>query len=361
MTRLAVIVLFILVYSVTASNIRATEPLAPAAIKAVIDDYYARNVHEVEVINFGVRNGHGEKTIEKLLKLGSPTIPLKVTRDVREKPQSEVFELKLPSIVLFDSPENFNKTQDKIVFQSDYIISHPHIVYIHNATFKDIQVVSEKNFTIDRTIFLVNETQNSIELATSFMFTAEACGLTHFKVINRLERKQNRWINSNFFMDKYKNFHGCPLGIKQDILCEVLNFTYAFYDNGTKREDEFVFQLFMLPPKYLIYKSYIIHVEPQKIYIPPGELYGDYEKMILPFNTTAWIGIIVTIVVTICGIVAIKVFLPNNQDLYFGRSTRSPFMNFISIMINGSQHGSMIENAPRIFLMTFVFCSLILR
>jgi hypothetical protein len=36
-------------------------------------------------------------------------------------------------------------------------------------------------------------------------------------------------------------------------------------------------------------------------------------------------------------------------------------MEFISIMINGSQTRNVIENVPRIFLLTFIFWSLIFR
>jgi hypothetical protein len=360
MARLAVIVLFILIYSNVPANSRTLEPLAPAAIKAVINEYYADTVHEVEVINFGMSNGQSEKTIETLLKLGSSTISMKITKHAREHPQTREYELKLPSILLFDSPEHFNMMQKRIVFQSGQVVNNPHIVYIYNATFEDIQVVSDKNFTIDRTIFLVNENQNSMELATVFMYTADACELNQFKVINRFERQQNRWESTNFFVEKYNNFYGCLLASQDKVFRGILNFTNKAV-NHDKMELDVWFEFFLIPLEFLETSTYVTIIEPLRIYIPPGELYGDYEKMILPFNTSAWIGITVMILLTASAIVAVKLFLPTNQELYFGRNVRSPLINFISIMINGSQHGLITENAPRILLMTFVFCSLILR
>jgi hypothetical protein len=100
---------------------------------------------------------------------------------------------------------------------------------------------------------------------------------------------------------------------------------------------------------------------PQKIFIPPGELYGDYEKMLLPFDLSTWIAISLSFFVSFFAILAIKWLSPNNQELYFGMNNRSPLMNFVSIMINGSQTNNLIENVPRIFLMTFMFWSLIFR
>jgi hypothetical protein len=61
MKRLAVLLLFILVYSTSSAIIRAPEPLGPLAIKAVIDDYFVNNVHEVEILSFGLKNGKAEE------------------------------------------------------------------------------------------------------------------------------------------------------------------------------------------------------------------------------------------------------------------------------------------------------------
>jgi hypothetical protein len=361
MKRLAVLLLFILVYATSAGITRAPEPLAPLAIKAVIDDYFAKNVHEVEILSFGLKNGKAEETIERLLRLGIQSMPMRIISFAKISLQSDLWILSKPSILLFHSPENFNQTLPRIAFQHGFT-SHPHLVYVPNATIKDIRVVSDKNNTIHKTIFLVNEMRGSIELATAFMFTPDACHTNQFKVINRFTRK-NKWENSKFFVEKYSNFYGCTLEVdqKDKLLYDVLNFTQKVVEQPSEDTPvEFIFSLLSIE-LLSFYSSYVLFVDTQKIYIPPGELYGDYEKMFLPFDLSTWIAIGVTIFGSSTAILVIQWISPNNQEIYFGRNNHSPLMEFISIMINGSQVRRVIENVPRIFLLTFIFWSLIFR
>jgi hypothetical protein len=359
MKGLVVLLLFILVYAISAENSRATEPLALLAIKAVIKEYFAKTVHEIEIINFGVKNGKAQGKIEKLLKLGIQSMPMTVTSNATEFLQSDEYVLKKPSILLFDSPENFNQTQPQIVFQFG-LTSHPHLIYIPNATIDDILDVSRKNHTIHKSIFLVNEMRGSIELATAFMFTPDACHTNQFKVINRFTRR-NKWENSKFFVEKYNNFYGCTLDVNYEdkYLHNVLNFTLKvvpFKDTAAQ------FALTALSiENFTLNNTYVIHVDTQKIFIPPGELYGDYEKMFLPFDLSTWIAVGLTIFGSSLAIFVIKWISPNNQEIYFGRKNPSPLMEFISILLNGSQHTRVIENVPRMFFLTFIFWSLIFR
>jgi hypothetical protein len=227
--------------------------LDPIAIKAVIAGYFAENVYEVEVINFGVENGEGDGKIESLLRLKIQSIPITATRSVRENLLPGEYELQKPSILLFDSPKNFNQTQPQIVFQRG-IESHPHLVYVPNATVNEIQVVSYKNHTIDKSIF-INVERDTIELATAFLFTPDACHSNQFKVINRFNRK--------------KRVRELQVGTPFETFCK----------------EEITFAPAMLSYEILqTYNSYIVLVDAQKILIPPGELYGDYEKMFLPFD-----------------------------------------------------------------------------
>jgi hypothetical protein len=359
MARLAVLFLFILVYATSANNSRTHETLAPFAIKAVIDEYFTKNVHEIEVINFGLKNDKAQKTIERLLRLRIQSMPMQITSNARDNLCSE-YKLKKPSFLLFDSPENFNRTQPYIVFQ-DGLTSHPHLVYVPNATIKDIQVLSDKNHTINKSIFLVNETRDSIELATAFMFTPDACHTNQFKVINRFTRK-NKWENSKFFVEKYGNFYGCTLNVKhkEKLLYDVLNYSQKVIEPHEKTSIGFEF--LVLDDKILeSYNTYVVNVDAQKIYIPPGELNGEYEKMFLSFDLPTWIAIGVTIFGSSLAILFISRIFSGNREIFFGTNNPSPLMEFISIVINGSQSRRVIENTPRIFLLTFIFWSLIFR
>jgi hypothetical protein len=243
-------------------------------------------------------------------------------------------------------------------------------VYIYGATLDDIQIAGYKYHTIDKTIFLVNETPHSIELATAFLFTPQACDTNQFKVINRFTGTQMRWENSDFFITKYRNLHGCRLffssfgekSINDAIYLEFakeLNFTLDLSQNRFGN-NTFAFGYYYVS-FHDLRDLHIIDIEPRKIFIPPGKVYGEYEKMLLPFDTPTWIGVVITILMSSLSIFLIKKFSTNNQEIIFGRNNESPFMNFVAVLLNGGQHTNLVENVPRIFLLSFVLWSLIFR
>jgi hypothetical protein len=167
-------------------------------------------------------------------------------------------------------------------------------------------------------------------------------------------------------VEKYNNFYGCKLGIKDefDLLNKTLNFIAKVGPHNHIEFDQspIAFEFAPITSQTVkSYNTYVVHIESGKIYIPPGELYGDYEKMFLPFDLSNWIAIGVIIFVSSSAIVVIKRFSSSNEEIYFGKNNPSPLMEFISIIINGSQHRRVTGNAPRIFLLTFIFWSLIFR
>jgi hypothetical protein len=66
MKGLVLLLLFILIYSPLLDGSKTS--LAPAAIKSIIDQYFANNVQEIALVNFGRKRGDGQRTVKKLLK-----------------------------------------------------------------------------------------------------------------------------------------------------------------------------------------------------------------------------------------------------------------------------------------------------
>jgi hypothetical protein len=367
MCRLAVLFLFILIYSPQLDCSKFSDLLAPHAIKGVIDEYFAKNEKDVHLLNFGMSNGKASEVIDECLKLAISSMPV-VFYSVGTL--SSWIVLDRPSVLLFDSLVRFEENLEWLVFQEGLALSFPHLVYIHGATLEDIQIASYKNNKIDKTIFLVNETPQSIELATAFLFTPQACHKNQFKVINRFTRTQMKWENTNFFVLKYRNLHGCPLIFRSSgehlllysKLAIELNFTMDFSEEDFNLNQEITFGYgYVVETVQNPANMHIIDIEPRKIFIPPGEVYGDYEKMTLPFDTATWIGIVLMIVVCSSVIFLIKKFNQTNQAIFFGRNNKSPFMNFVAVLLNGAQHTTLVENVPRMFLLTFIIWSLIFR
>jgi hypothetical protein len=328
----------------------------------VIDKYFLKNACEIEVINFGTRNGHGDETIEKLLRLENQSLAIRISRFDGEQDE---LKLQNSSVLLFDSPENFKASQSRINFQPGQLHRLHHLVYIHDATIEDLQIQFSEKHMIDNIDFLVNETRNSIEIATAFMFSFVACWKNQFKVVNRFTRQQNRWENSKFFVEKFSNFYNCPLKTNvafPDFPQFVRALNYA--GNNSRNHDNQSIMFFQGPLDFSLMNqsnSYVSSIDLLNICSPPGEVYGDYEKMFLPFDSLTWIAVAVTVIVGTTGILVIKMTAPEIQRVFFGSNNRSPLMNFIDVLLNGGQNTNLIENAPRVFLMTFIFWSLIFR
>jgi hypothetical protein len=365
MKRLVALILFILIYPSAFGRIRASGSLAPLAIKGIIDGYYAANVHGTEVINFGKQNGVGEETIGEILKLQKQPMPVKSSWLGSERPKSEKIQLNSPSILIFDSLENFKQTQGRINYQPRKFKRFSHLVYIPGADAKMIESHLTDDDLMDTVNFVVNETPQSIDLITSFLFSPVACYKNQWKIINRFTSERRRWENSDFYPEKYENLHKCELVIGRDPFGTIysafeshLNFSLTL-SNIVKRQN---FSFRYLAPIWLGWEDlYVIDLEPRKILIPPGELYGEYEKMLLPFEASSWIAIVVTIIGGILVVSFIKVFLPKIRSIIFGGKNSFPLINFISIVLNGSQITVLVDNAPRILLLTFMVWSLVVR
>jgi hypothetical protein len=372
MKSLVVLILFILIQFNSVDNAKSPISLVPYAIKAIIDGHYVKYVQELEIINFGVKNGEGDKAIEKLLKLKNQSMPLKISRNNRDYSNNKKFRLKSSCVLFFDSPESFHRVQKQIIFQDKKKVElNEYIVFIHGAGIETLTPLTQIGY--NKVIFPIVKSQKSIDLVTSFLFTSKpkSCWINQFREFNRFTRKQRRWRNPYFFLEKFTDFHGCKVQLQEDnvdfypLLYKELSKKMNFKIDALEKIDltkqiSFQFQ-FMAKLDYTDINIRVLHVEQRKLFIPPGELYGDYEKMFLPFDSSTWIAIGVLILFASSAILAMRLVHLTIQKLIFGERTRSPLLNFISILINGSQHGTMIENAPRIVFATFLLWSMIFR
>lgn len=333
--------------------------LALNAIKTIIDEYFSANWPEVDVISYGRKSEKSEEIVEQLLKLGNKTKAFKVLNNGRENFWSS--RLNASSILVFDSMKIFKEFKNKIVWQTNNATRHRHIVQIFDAKAEDLAMIQADGFAVDTVSFLSDETEQSIDLITTFMFSPNACRTNKLLKINRFSRSKMRWENSNFFPEKYKNFHGCNLvlgeqnyrGIYQfyfifhisTLFSKPLNFTFNF------KFHEHQPQLFIDPEidlhlhgdfhNHLIYNyviGYISEIEMKKFFTPPGELYTPLEKMVLPFDSGAWIAIIVTLLFALVVIQVINRCPLRIQNFVFGSGNRAPTLSFVNIFLCGNQH-----------------------
>jgi hypothetical protein len=371
MLRLIVLLLISMIISTAGFNIQSQRTTAALAIKGIIDEYYAKTVHDIEFISFGVKSGQGDKMIEEVLKLGNLTVPTKVSRDMRMDPKQE-YVLENPSVLMFDSAENYAQKIRHIVFQSGSAPGQPHLVYFADARTEDYNYINlDRFYSFANVAYLTQDSANRVHLVTVVYHpNSDNCHPT-FMDINTFRQHQGKWDNQNFFVEKFRNFNKCPIffrtGFKvfaEPIVAEDLNATFNETDFEFGGKNEFTFFYDFIPNltiAYLDRSVYVVGADPMKIYIPPGETYSAYEKMLLPFDTSTWMLNLLLVVFAMSAILTIKLARPDIQNAFFGENNRSPAMNFISIVINGSQRATVAQNVPRISIAIIMFWSMIMR
>lgn len=333
---------------------------------------------------FAINNFISAVQPEEITPIKPATISVKVIRGQRNQ------QLKISSILLFDSVQNFKDNVKNIKWLSNKRVRYPHLVYIPNATLADIEENFLDGFDIDNVAFLTNLTEISIELASSFMFTPKKCRSNQPKIINKFTGPDFKWVNTNssgFYPQKYRNFHGCELMMAHDPtisynpfydnqtmfsvlyheLSSILNYTLNEYHiriwhnftNCTKCDVFKMTDFYFEHAKYIT--SDMIDIQFPVYILPPGESYTQFEKMLIVFDEGLWIAIIATFVIAFVSIQIINLLSRDTQDFVFGRDIRSPTLNILSIFLVGDQYRVPRRSFARFLLVLFVIWCLIIR
>jgi hypothetical protein len=255
------------------------------------------------------------------------------------------------------------------------------LFYAPGLTSDDVSKEFQMNQYISEVNFLIDGNKSSIELATAFWFTPQACHENQITTINRYSFDTRRWENSNFYPNKYQNFHGC--------IIEVL-----FLEGGTNLIGAMIFATLSAELNFQLNRTRVdfgglqnfhwnfnlsevitfqneitnqqslspaIFFDALTFVVPPGEPLTDLEKMFAAFDEETWIAIGATFLIALVVIQVIKRLSVKVQNFVFGRGIRSPVLNLVDIFLNGGQNQAPERNFARYLLMLFVIWSLIFR
>lgn len=194
-----------------AVNSKTLDSLAPFAAIAIIEGHFATVSGKFDIISCGTAE-FTEKWLHFLLRHQKLVTSIQLSTC-----NVEIIKLNTSTLLIFESPEDFRDTAEKIVWQTNKSKRHRHLVYIQNGTKNDVTQTVKDGFLIDNVAFLVNETENSIKLAISYMFTERKCRENQLVTINRFQKNTMKWESDNFFPEKYRNMHACPLTVLEAI------------------------------------------------------------------------------------------------------------------------------------------------
>lgn len=369
--------LFVLMIA-TFSQVASCEKLSTEskAIIAILKEFYSIESPKVDFIYYGLEGGKSEKLANEVLRHKPESISVSVSKgDVKNSWKNK---LNSSSILLFDSAQNFR--DHNISWLSDQHVRHKHLVYFPNTTANDVKHIQD-GFSIDNVNFLVNESESSIDLATSFMFY-KSCRSLSVHIINSFKVCDMKWNSSIFFPNKYSNFRGCSLltfSSRSTVTLAQMNIIKSFakstnatlfyivaryikgkvnMSNVDLMLDTATWSIAYNSTNTLTYPYYIDH---WVFLIPPGELYTQFEKVFLPFQPEVWISIVVFLLFSVVVIQLIKLTSENFQSLVFGRNVQTPTINITSTFLTGVQLKVPEKTFARFLFINFVVWSLIFR
>jgi hypothetical protein len=388
MKALTLAVFSLILYQTNCHEISSKNSLVSYAINGILQEYFAKTSPKIDLIH--VHHGtsvQSENLIKSILRNKNDSCSFKVSTHTNFV---SPIKLNASSIIIFDSVDSFRIMRDNIYWQTNKAVRYKHLVYFPEASRSDLELIQFNllfkypelfnrthrlnEFSIDTVNFLTDETEKSIELVTSFMFTSQACRKNQFLTINRFEKDSMKWNSSIFYPNKYRNLFQCELNYFRsnstltnkslEVFARLVNSTpiilSKYGDRKSDLAEKMEFHLNFKPSALaLVSNPYAFG---QLVFlIPPGGLYTPLEKMLAPFEKEVWIGIAVTLVIGFATVQVINFADSKVQKFVFGRTIKSPTMNFISIFFNGSQVKTAGRNFARFIFMLFVIWCFVIR
>lgn len=349
--------------------------LARFAIKSIFHEYLEQTSQKVDVIFFGNQSTEMEDIVNQILT-NSEKSSIQVSQFSLENHWRR--KLNISSILIFESRLYFQNFCKYIKWVGDKRTRHNHLVYAPNISVSDITSNVKNGLDIDAVGFLMNETSESIELVSSFMFTKKICRENQFLVVNRFQSKKMNWEKSTFYPKKYLDFHRCLLNVGKlgpnyqvtkifHQLAKIRNFrmnrTMINLHDASKGISEFdlvdTLATFKEDLDYITSVPYMINV--MTFAIPPGEEYTMLEKMFLMYDVEVWIAIVVTLSIGLVTIQVVNCMSIKIRNFVYGRNIKTPTMNLVSIFLNGGQLRVPGRNFARFLFVLFIIWSLIIR
>ena len=376
-----VIVLWTILLNSTSG--KKKDSVIPYAINTIIEQHFV-NLEtypgRVDISYVGNNNLEFSELMDKLFKIKSANTKVIVSKIELVKSihkPNKFYKLGDSGIVIFDSVERFVASSSTIFWVADARYRNQHLVYVPGLTTSDIIKTFNNGFEIDDINFLMHETDNTVELVSSFMYTPQACRQLQLKTINRFNLGDVKWDNSIFYTKKYENFHGCELIVSQTDLGflnqeevqKLLEMVFVDQLNATLRLS-FIFEeadLTQFSGLILDKENEIFAVSDPIWYIKyffaiaPGEPYTDLERMFMMFEFELWVAISATLAIALFATLMLHLVSRKVRNFIVGRYVQNPTMNMLSIFLSGGQVQTPARNFARFLFILFVIWSLIIR
>ncbi|KAG5668717.1 hypothetical protein PVAND_016645 [Polypedilum vanderplanki] len=229
--------------------------------------------------------------------------------------------------------------------------------------------------------FICEQNSSTLKLVTHEWFEYGSCNKRKLVALNKFDINSKRWQKNLTNHEKFKNFNQCEIKVQDqfnvtrhktrktlpfqlpfmEIVAEYANFTLNFTlipVNNSQLEIRAGFITFHY--KYSITSFY--QTVNLGLIVTDGELFTDYEKLLLPFDKTTWILLIGTFFVKF-----MIIFIVNQnksgqlQKIIFVKGINFPALNVVSTFFGIPQARLPKNSFARFVLMMLIIFCLIIR
>lgn len=245
-----------------------------------------------------------------------------------------------------------------------------------------------KKMIYDVNVLQIDNTRSHVTMLTFTPFDGESCNDTTPKEVNRYNQTTIKWTNREFFPDKFKKLHGCPLnvgtyesppalmiksvdgrlslyGFEGDLftqIAEQLNFTMAvvvteersdivkLYPNGSsfginkmvmEGEVDFIMSLLSMTPLRSEFMSVTrpYYIDEMIAIIPPAKLMSPFRKLFSGFNIYVWMSLLAALTFILLVYEGVKFISPRfYYHFIIGTNIKTPYLNMFFGLLGGTLH-----------------------
>ncbi|KAL7013177.1 hypothetical protein ACKWTF_015235 [Chironomus riparius] len=383
------------------------------AIVSICKEFFIKNSIKFDFIIYGEHSRHLSDVINGVLKKYPKNSSI-IIRDMENFGNWN--HILNDSAVIFvknsTSVHNFNRHAK---FKNLYPKHLKILFYIEEPTAKILTKFSEFTTDIPSIItfeyFIINS-KKFLQLFTVNHFADGICNQITPTTLNIFFKKSRKWKLELKNHRKFLNFHQCPLTILEnyggalnieslnlelfaclkahksqfchdlrrnltkapnlklrgltyelfELMAKTANFTpkYEFLPLSSKNKSEIYVKIWRIPfntDDPFMHLLMPIYPYEYIIVTTPSEYYTNYEKLLLPFDVTTWILIIIAFLTSFLMISLMEIF----HKLSNLRSLHSSFVNVIQVIFGNSVKRPPRKVLQRVVMILFIFLCLIFR
>ncbi|KAG5667183.1 hypothetical protein PVAND_015178 [Polypedilum vanderplanki] len=359
------------------------------ALADIIDLYFIKEQIYFNITILTAIEGNYSNTIGKTLQKIKGISPTKVNTIKLKEPLKKNIIYTNSSTVFFVEPSvdenvrliNFIKTFTADPKKLKFLI-YKKTCKIYGLT----PISTNRHVQLDAlslySYFLCHRSKSFLKFVTYEYFGEEHCYKMKRNLLNTFSLKTMTWLKEFKGHRKFRNYHKCEIKIREtnvyreNVKDGKQEFAYEKFWQQVAKTANFTLTLTKDSDRNAILRVKDGHLTLSErnisvtsvfsslnigLMVTRGEAYNDYEKLLLPFDLTTWILLLITFgfgffVIFIINQMSIKI-----QEKVYGRNIKTPSLNIISTFFGIAQLKLPKTNFARFILVMFIMFCLIIR